>query len=379
MLVFSVYRSPVFGLFEIPFGAVILAVDQRGAAVLLAREIAHQRESVVGLILVGGGFRAGADDVYAEDGEADDNRSEAQERCIPEHLFLLERGNHSPEAQGEHGHQEERGAGIVRQAETVHEEEVYIGRKFGQQRNDYEEDYRQNGDSHEENLDKLPERERFVLTAAVVEHEHEGGDRQEVEQVHTYAQAHQEGNEHYPAVRMRGVGGVVPLCHGPEDHGREKAGHGIHFTFHRAEPEGVGEAVHQGTDKAGANDGNCLSDGVAFIFAGSDEPLREPHYGEIQEQDGERADDGVHGVHRHGRALPFAEQREDTGEELKSGVSGGMAHLELIRRRYELAAVPERCGGLYGRQIGERGNHEGDQSAYQIEKSEFLIVHSLQS
>ena len=122
----------------------------------------------------------------------------------------------------------------------------------------------QNHNSYCKHLDELCSGEGLILPAAVVEHEHQRGDGQQVQEVHSNAEAHKESYQHYPAARMRLVSVVVPHGHGPEHKGSEERGHRIDFTLDRGEPECVGEAIYEGTYKAGTNYRYCLRDGVTL-------------------------------------------------------------------------------------------------------------------
>ena len=62
-----------------------------------------------------------------------------------------------------------------------------------------------------------------VLAFLVVEHEHEGRDCKEVQQVDSDGQTHDERYEHYPSVGIRAVCLFVPFGHGPEyERGHER-------------------------------------------------------------------------------------------------------------------------------------------------------------
>ena len=58
-----------------------------------------------------------------------------------------------------------------------------------------------------------------ILTLLVIIQEHKGRDREKVEQVDTYREAHKEGDQHDPSVCIRLVSLLVPLDHGPEHKG----------------------------------------------------------------------------------------------------------------------------------------------------------------
>ena len=185
---------------------------------------------------------------------------------------------------------------------------------------------------------------------------------------------------------MRPISGFIPAAHGPEDQCGEKGTHGIYLALHGAEPEGVAEAICQRTNGTRAINSNRLADRSyptsyrAIFFEGALPPtiprglrpaalqsgFSSPHStrkhqtfckkddGKVQEKDGEGAQDGVHGVHRHGSMLRFYADGKEARKQLEHRVSRGMSHLQLIGRRNEFSAVPERCGGFYGGKVGDR-------------------------
>ena len=340
--VFAIQGSPVGTALDFVGSAIVLTVEQRRGAILLAAQVTDQGVRVIGLILIGGRFHAGADDHDGEQREADGQRGHAQQNRIEEHLFLLEGDKQAPEAKGQHPHQEEQGTGIVRQAEPVHEDAVEPGGRLGEVRD--EEVHKQELDDHADgkNADELLERQFLVFVLAVVVHEDEGRDGEEVEQVYADAEAHQEGDEHNPAVGVRLIGLLVPLAHSPENEGREEGRHGINLALHRAEPERIGEAISQSSNSTCTKDSNGLGQrwpiGVGHdvsrhsrLDRESHHPLRKEDDGEVQEEDGEGAQDGVHGVHGHGGMLGVHRNGEEAGQELEHGVSRGVTHLQLIR------------------------------------------------
>ena len=61
-----------------------------------------------------------------------------------------------------------------------------------------------------------------VLPLPVVEQEHQYRYGEEVEKMHSDGETHQEGNQYDPAVCIRLVSLLVPLCHCPYDECREQ-------------------------------------------------------------------------------------------------------------------------------------------------------------
>ena len=256
-LVLSVERGPVGRSLELVGRPVVLAVHQRRAAVLLAGEVSHEGEGVVGLVFVGRGLGAGAYHVDAEHGEAYHYRREAEQGRVEEGLLFLERHEYAPEAQAEEQQHEEHRSGVERQAEHVDEQEVGVGGELGQQGDDSVEHEGEYDHSDQEYLHEFPEPVGAVLPEPVVVDEHYGRDHQQVEQVDSYAEAHDQRDQHYPLVGIGPVGPVVPHGHGPEHHRRHERGHRIDLTLHRGEPEGVGEAVCERAHEGGAADCQC--------------------------------------------------------------------------------------------------------------------------
>ena len=374
--IFAVQRRPVLFMFQVVGRIEILSVHQRRGAVLFAVQIANQRVGVVGLIFVGGRLDAGTDNHDGEERKADDHRRQAQERGVPEHLSLPERGKEAPEAQGQQRHHEEERPGIVRQAEAVHEDAVEERGQLGQIRDEDEHHQELNHHANHENPQQLLETEVFTFVLAVIEHEDEGGDGEQVQQVYADAEAHEEGDEHNPAVGMGLVGLFVPLAHGPEDEGGEEGAHGIHFALHGAEPEGVGKAVCQGAHGAGAQDCCRTGNAVFPVGPGHDEPLGEKDDGQVQQEDGEGTQEGIHRIHRHGCVGSVYGQREETRNELEHRVSRRMADFQLIGRGDEFTAVPERGRGFYGAKVSGRCNgqhHPGDKG---IPTIELFFIHA---
>ena len=369
VLVFAAQRRPVAGDLKIVRRIVILAVEQRRGAVLLAAQVAHQRKSVVGLILIGGRFGGRTYDVDGEDGEADGDHGHAEQRGVEENAVALERGEQPPEAKPQQGHHKEGGAAVVRQSEHVHEEQVEVGRQLGQVRDEKEDQQAEDDGSDGEYLYQFPEAEASVFPPAVVEHEHQGRDGQQVEQVHTDTEAHQEGYQHYPAGRMGLVGTVVPHSHRPENHGGEEGRHSVHLTLHGGEPESVREAVGQSAHEAGTDNGDGAAHGV-----GLHQPPYQPHDGQIEEEDGEGGADGAHGVHQDGGVHIVAEHRKEARKQLEHRVSRRVANLQLIGRGDEFAAIPEGGGGLDGEQVCNGGHGKGSQGCNAMPQRELISL-----
>ena len=182
-------------------------------------------------------------------------------------------------------------------------------------------------------------------------------------------------DQHDPAVRMGLVGPLVPLAHRPEDDRRHQGRHRIHLALHRGEPEGVGESIGQCAHGAGPEDGDGLRHAIS-VLPGLDQPLREEYRGQVQEEDCERRQDGVHRIHRHGRLLRRDGDGEDTRKKLEHRVSRRVSHLQFVGRCDEFTAVPEGGGGLYGGQIRDGGDDKDGRSDDQVPQVEFLLIHA---
>ena len=99
--------------------------------------------------------------------------------------------------------------------------------------------YRLYHHSYHENAKELLERQFLILILPVIIHEYKSRNRQKVQQMDTYRQTHQEGNEDNPTVGMRFVSLFVPFAHGPKYECREKRRHSIDLTFDCREPESI--------------------------------------------------------------------------------------------------------------------------------------------
>ena len=86
-----------------------------------------------------------------------------------------------------------------------------------------------------------------VFSLLIVEHEHQRRNGEEVQEVNSYRESHQERYEHDPSVGIRLVSLLIPLGHRPEDHGSEERRHRIYLTLDCREPECVAECVCKGS------------------------------------------------------------------------------------------------------------------------------------
>ena len=75
--------------------------------------------------------------------------------------------------------------------------------------------------------------------------------------MHSYREAHKEGNKHYPPVGIGLVRLLLPLQHCPKDNGCKERGHCINLTLNCREPEGIGPAICKRANHTCAINGNC--------------------------------------------------------------------------------------------------------------------------
>ena len=188
---------------------------------------------------------------------------------------------------------------------------------------------------------------------AEIIHQHDGRDGEQVEQVHADGQAHEVGNEDEPAVRARLVGSPFPPQYQPEHDGGEKRRVGVHFAFDRREPERVRKRVGQRAHHARAQHGDDVARRVVVLTL-QQHFARQVRDGPEKEKDGQRTEDGRHGVdaRRHMRGVG-GKQREELPREHEERCSGRVPHVELVGGGDELAAVPEAGGRLDGHQVGD--------------------------
>ena len=101
--IFPIEGSPILVFPDVVRRIEILSVEQRGAAILFAGQVAHQRERIVRLVLVGGRLDGRTDDADGENGKADDDGRQAKQRRVPENTFVVARSDDTPVARSEQG------------------------------------------------------------------------------------------------------------------------------------------------------------------------------------------------------------------------------------------------------------------------------------
>ena len=93
------------------------------------------------------------------------------------------------------------------------------------------------------------------------EHQYDGRNAEQIQQVDTDAQAGHIGDQHQPTVAVRLVGMILPLQDEPEHHGCERRGVGIHLALDSRKPEGVAERIDQRAHESRCFDGDEFAQG----------------------------------------------------------------------------------------------------------------------
>ena len=263
-----------------------LPVDQGSAAVLLAAQVLDEGEGVVGLSLVGGSVVRRADNHHGEGRVSYDYHGKAERDDIPYVRALAVSEIYCKETQHQQYYEEEGRTAVERQMEYIDEEQVEYSRNLGQVGNDAPEHYGQDNGGESQHSDAAPGGD-FGGFFIVVDKCYRGYDQQ-VQQMHSYRQAHQEGYGHYPAVGILGVGLFLPFENHPEHRGGEQGGHRVDLGLHGGEPEGIGPAVGQGAHYTGSYQGQGLShgelSGTAVLLY---DTASQVHDGQIEEKYGE--------------------------------------------------------------------------------------------
>ena len=294
-----VRRADIFGIVVLRrnrvAGRVVRTCQERRFAVLLTSQIGAHGHSVFRRILIERRIGVGTYHQNEERGIADHQQCEAQQ-CGVDHLTVLalddvvrghtQQAQHKEEAhagvlgadlghnqqqehhrqhndidrlagtlqvrivpkapQHKHGHQQEEHhrTGIEAHVQLVDKEHVEIARKVHYAGNDAPQD-----DSKDKQRNDTAENEAFsrLLEFLEIDHIHYGRYGQQVEQVHSDGNTHQETHQHQPAQRMRVVGLLLPFQDGPEHHRRKERRHGVNLALNCREPIGVAEGVGQCT------------------------------------------------------------------------------------------------------------------------------------
>ena len=346
-----------------------LAGRQGPVPVLFAVQVAQQVEDVLRVVLVDRWVGAAAYHDHGVRGVADHDHGDAEQDGIEHHLPLAlgpaqaqddERGDQRPV---------EEHPGVERQPEGVHEQALEEPGRLHQARDDDALDRTQDHRGHHQ---RGQDPVAGDLELAEVIDERDGGDAEQVQQVHPDAQAHQVGDQDQPACVVGLVGHALPLQDGPEHDGREEGGQGVHLALHGAEPEAVAPGVGQGAHHAAPDHGQALPEGQ----------LRSVPRGHLvghvrdapeQEQDGEGAGQCTEHVDGHRYVLRRYEGAEHPSQDHEQGCSGRVAHLQLVGGGDELPAIPEARRVLDRGDVGPGGHQEHDPAGDEVE---LLMVHA---
>ena len=272
------------------------AHKERAAAVLLAAEVGAEGEDVFGRVLVHRRVLRGADHDDGIRGVAYHQHQHAEQRGIEETLaqqvvalFVLhiqhkhecaehndadgycaaavaveryaeqgdgERVEHygafavflrgAPNSGEHHADQHEQinhHARVERQAEGVHEEQLepaahlHDAGHYAVEHGSHEHHRNAEGDERAAQAGLG----RFLI----IIYQGDGGQAEQVEQVHADAKSREVENKHEPAVRVGLIGVVLPFQNQPEHQGGEHRGVGINFALDGREPERVAPRVSQ--------------------------------------------------------------------------------------------------------------------------------------
>ena len=236
-------------------GAESLAVEQRCLAILFAREIAAEREYIVGPVLIHRGIGVGADKQQRVGAVAHENHQNAQcghgedahrelagapEPCgkrYQQHHRNPQRAAYEGDARQEHckekrpadgigralavkfadrpyhhchkEHGIDQHAHVVAPAEDVDKEQFEILGHFDESGHEAEE--YQRDDSGRDGQCYQRAGGCGVAELTVIDHQHDGGDAEQIEQMHSYRYTYYIGYEHQIAVAVRQVGAVFPF------------------------------------------------------------------------------------------------------------------------------------------------------------------------
>ena len=373
VVVFTIERR-IIGFFLDLIGRVEgLPVEDRRGAVLFAAQVADQGIGIVGLVLVHRRSGAGTDDGYGKERVADHDGGDHQGDGVGHGFVFPAEGPQQEEAGGHEEHHEDRGADIELGAESIDEEAVHAGGQARQVGNDAEEHDGQDHARQREDAEQMPEGDG-LLVLLIIDKEYDGRDGQQVEQVDTDGQAHQEADEDEPAVGIRRIGLFFPFERRPEDHGGEERRHRIDFPFYGREPERIGKTVGESAHDPCAEE----RDGTGFGERPSPlllEPASEVDDGQVEEEDGQAGAEGAHRIDGDGGVGGSGDNGEDAGEQVEDHVAGGVSDFQLVGRGDEFTAVPETGGGLDGEQIDQRGKYGYGQRDDPVDPVELFFIH----
>ena len=357
--VFAVLVEVVERFFLVAFGrcGVIGAQQQRTVAVLVAVEHRQQCVRVVGVVAVHRRIGRGADRHRRVRREADEHHRRREQDDVPDDLAFAVGVPCGPAAAQNQRQREEHDARIDGQAERIDEKEIDHRPDIDRVGDDDVVDEEQDGARDQRGVDHAFEGHLLRLTEIVDEYQRRNG--QQVEDVHADRKAHHVGDQHDPARRMGFVGLLFPFEHQPHHERREHRREGVYLALDGREPERVGEGVGQRADDACAEDGQRVGLRQLTATASHQTPCQMGD-GPEQEQDAERAGDGVHGVYGHSHVVGIAEgeQGRQPGQHHEQRCTGRVSDFEFVGSCNEFRAVPEARNGFHRHQVDRGGDGE---------------------
>ena len=385
---------------KLRIGGIDLAIEQRRLAVLVTAQVALEGKSAVRRVLVERCVGTRADENEAVAGEAHKNHENAQNDVaeytrrhflqVTEQIHAQryenddgnqqarpnegdarqQNGHHErnfhaclvvaflefPQAPGNGGEQHNRiedDARVVAHTQCVHKEAVEVAAQFHKTRFKTVENHAYNGKRYQQCDNRT-----FgigVLGLAEVINKCNGGDTQQVEQVHAQRETEYIGYEYNPAVARRRVGAVLPLEYEPEHQSSTETREGIHLGLNCREPEGVAPSVNKCSAQAATHHHQVLGKcHLIFLAVFHHEPLHQVRDGPEQQQNGGRAQQGRHGVDalRHRHHIATGKACCQAGNEYEDGVAGRVADFHFISLSNKFGAIPEASCGFDGEQVG---------------------------
>jgi hypothetical protein len=212
--------------------------------------------------------------------------------------------------------------------------------------------------------------------------EHDGGQRQKVQQVHAYREADDVGQQDDVAVTVHAARLAFPLEDEPEDEGRHEAREGVYLAFHSRKPEGVGPRVGQSAYQACAQHGGYLAAGH-FLAGSTVEGVAPAHKlarqgcdGPEQQQYSGCRKHCTHAVDPYGSLRDVASGKvdEEPSGQVEEGVSGRVAYFALVGAGDKLRAIPKARCRLYRTEVGVGSDYECNPSEDVVEQSVLLHV-----
>ncbi len=209
-----------------------------------------------------------------------------------------------------------------------------------------------------------------VAPFAVVDHQHYGGDAQEVEQMDGYGDAYHVGYQYQVFVAVGHVGAVLPFEDEPEHQGGTERREGVDLALYGREPEGVAPRKHHGAAETGGEYHHHFQRAHRRGVVTHREALHQMGYGPEEQQDGAGAQQSRHGVDHQGHFCGVAECEvgEEAGGEHEDRVARRVADFEFKSLENEFRAVPEACRGFEGEHIANCRNQEAKPAQRVVDK-----------